>query len=183
MTYRHSPRILRWKSLPHARMGTRRRFSPKPLPPSSIKMSIAATQVSLRRSKDGGTTFLFLGRNRLTPSLVTLQIPRMMKLSEHWRLRITSSSLGSALKHLSFLGCIQAANAEKLRAPGEKTEWGTSPRSLINELLSSGVVTRSEFQEIEGFFSMRNAIAHGYSGRKVDSNSVRWAYQYRSKVT
>jgi HEPN domain-containing protein len=68
---------------------------------------------------------------------------------------------------------LEAAMRQTLRALGEKTEWGTSPRSLINELLSSGIVTRSEFQEIEEFFSMRNAIAHGYSGQKVDPNSVR----------
>ena len=68
---------------------------------------------------------------------------------------------------------LEAAMRQKLRALGEKTEWGTSPRSLINELLSSGGVTRSEFQELEGFFSMRNAIAHGYSGQRVDPNSVR----------
>ena len=68
---------------------------------------------------------------------------------------------------------LEAAMRQKLRSLGEKTEWGTSPRSLINELLSSGGVTRGEFQELEGFFRMRNAVAHGYSGQKVDPNSVR----------
>lgn len=68
---------------------------------------------------------------------------------------------------------LEAAICQKLRSLGEKTEWGTSPRSLINELLSSGVITRSEFQQIEGFYSMRNVIVHGYSGRKIDPSSVK----------
>lgn len=68
---------------------------------------------------------------------------------------------------------LESAMRQRLQSLGEKTEWGASPRSMINELFSSGVFTPSEFREIEGFFNMRNIIVHGYSVQKVNPLSVR----------
>jgi len=67
---------------------------------------------------------------------------------------------------------LESAMRRRLRSLGEKAEWGASPRSLVNELFSSGGLTPSEFREIEGVFRLRNIIVHGFSAPEISQNTV-----------
>ena len=67
---------------------------------------------------------------------------------------------------------LESAMRHSLRSLGEKAEWGASPRSLVNELFSSGGLTPSEFREIEGVFRLRNIIVHGFSAPEISPNIV-----------
>ena len=67
---------------------------------------------------------------------------------------------------------LESAMRHRLRSIGEKAEWGASPRSMINELVSSGVLTPSEFREIERLYRLRNIIVHGFSAPEISQNTV-----------
>jgi uncharacterized protein YutE (UPF0331/DUF86 family) len=57
---------------------------------------------------------------------------------------------------------LEAAMRIRLRASGEDAGWGTNPRSMLNELYSSGVFTADEFRQLERLSQLRNAIVHGF---------------------
>ncbi len=58
---------------------------------------------------------------------------------------------------------LEAAMRMRLRAAGENAGWGTMPRSLLNELYSSGVFSEEEFSKLEKLSHLRNQIVHGFS--------------------
>jgi hypothetical protein len=58
---------------------------------------------------------------------------------------------------------LEAAMRRRLRAEGERADWGTSPRAMLNELYSSGVLEGSLFRDLEGLFQARSAIVHGFT--------------------
>ncbi len=60
----------------------------------------------------------------------------------------------------------------RLRSLGSKAEWGTSPRSMLNELISLGILTHSEFRDLEGLSRLRNIISHGFSVPEIPPSSV-----------
>jgi hypothetical protein len=45
---------------------------------------------------------------------------------------------------------LESAMRMRLRADGEQAGWGAMPRSMMNELYSSGVFSRDEFTQLEG---------------------------------
>ena len=56
----------------------------------------------------------------------------------------------------------EAAMRLKLRAAGEREGWGSSPRSMLNELYSNGVINVEEFRKLETLSRVRNQIVHGF---------------------
>lgn len=64
---------------------------------------------------------------------------------------------------LTAWAALESAMRHRLRAMGEEAEWGASPRAMLNELVSSGVLSHSEFRDLEGMSRLRNVIAHGFS--------------------
>ncbi|MFI5453813.1 MAG: hypothetical protein ACHRXM_00010 [Isosphaerales bacterium] len=56
----------------------------------------------------------------------------------------------------------EAAMRLRLRAAGERAGWGAAPRSMLNELYSSGVINVEEFRKLENLFRVRNQIVHGF---------------------
>jgi hypothetical protein len=58
---------------------------------------------------------------------------------------------------------LEAAMRMRLRAAGEDAGWGAMPRSLLNELYSSGVFSEDEFLQLEKLSHLRNQIVHGFS--------------------
>ncbi len=69
----------------------------------------------------------------------------------------------------------EAAMRLRLRAAGERTGWGTSPRTMLNELYSNGIVTADEFRKLETLFRVRNQIAHGFiSSLASDGGAVQF---------
>jgi HEPN domain-containing protein len=73
---------------------------------------------------------------------------------------------------LTAWAALESAMRQRLRSLGSKAEWGTSPRSMLNELISSGILTHSEFRELEGLSRLRNIIAHGFSVPEISPSSV-----------
>jgi hypothetical protein len=67
---------------------------------------------------------------------------------------------------------LEAAMRRRLRAEGEEVGWGTSPRTMLNELYSSGVLSTRVLRELEGLFQLRSAIVHGFSAPVVEASSV-----------
>jgi hypothetical protein len=57
---------------------------------------------------------------------------------------------------------LEAAMRMRLRAEGEEAGWGTSPRTILNELYSAGAISTGILRELEGLFHLRNAMAHGF---------------------
>ncbi|MDB5310414.1 MAG: hypothetical protein JWO38_4616 [Gemmataceae bacterium] len=67
---------------------------------------------------------------------------------------------------------LESAMRMRLRAAGERAEWGASPRSMLNELYSSGFVSPDEFRQLQGLSDLRNQIVHGFSGAAFDTSVV-----------
>jgi REase_AHJR-like len=67
---------------------------------------------------------------------------------------------------------LEAAMRCRLHANGEEAGWGTSPRTMLNELLSSGVLSNGAFRDLERLFQARSAIVHGFSTTVVEPRAV-----------
>ncbi len=67
---------------------------------------------------------------------------------------------------------LESAMRRKLRAQGDEAGWGTSPRTMLIELLSAGVLTNSAFRDLEGLFHLRSAIVHGFAPPVVETSAV-----------
>jgi hypothetical protein len=49
---------------------------------------------------------------------------------------------------------------------------GSPPMSLLNELISLGIISPSDFRDLEGLSRLRNIIVHGFSVPEVGSGVV-----------
>jgi uncharacterized protein YutE (UPF0331/DUF86 family) len=67
---------------------------------------------------------------------------------------------------------LEAAMRHRLRAQGSEAGWGTSPRTMLNELVSSGVLSMSVFRDLEALFQLRNVLVHGFSAPAVEPRAV-----------
>lgn len=68
---------------------------------------------------------------------------------------------------LAAWAALEAAMRRRLRAEGEEAGWGTSPRTILNELYSAGAISTGVLRELEGLLHLRNAIVHGFSASIV----------------
>jgi hypothetical protein len=73
---------------------------------------------------------------------------------------------------LTAWAALESAMRHRLRSLGAKAEWGTSPQSMLNELISLGIVTHSEFRDLEDLSRLRNIIAHGFSVPEIGASTV-----------
>lgn len=73
---------------------------------------------------------------------------------------------------LTAWAAFESAMRRRMRAMGLKAGYGASPRSLLNELLSSGEVDHSQFFELEGLMKLRNVIAHGFAPSPVGRGAI-----------
>lgn len=67
---------------------------------------------------------------------------------------------------------LEAAMRKRIVAGGRKVLFGTSPRTMLNELYSAGVFSNSEFRDLEGLFQLRNTIVHGFTVPPFHTSSV-----------
>lgn len=67
---------------------------------------------------------------------------------------------------------LEAAMRMRLRASGETAGWGTTPRQMLNELYSSGVLMGDEFARLERLYQVRNQIVHGFASPTSDAEMV-----------
>jgi hypothetical protein len=69
---------------------------------------------------------------------------------------------------------LESAMRRRLRAEGEEAGWGTSPRTMLNELYSAGVLSNSVFRNLEGLFQLRSAIVHGFAEPAIATSAVQF---------
>src|SRR5262249_51457531 len=69
-------------------------------------------------------------------------------------------------------GALEAAMRRRIRAGGEEAGWGTTPRTMLNDLYSSGAISTTVLRELEKLFNVRSAIVHGYSAPAVEPGAV-----------
>jgi hypothetical protein len=67
---------------------------------------------------------------------------------------------------------LEAAMRRRLVATGRKATYGTSPRTMLNELFSAGIFSNSEFRDLEGLFQLRNIIVHGFAVPQFPNSAV-----------
>ena len=51
----------------------------------------------------------------------------------------------------------------RLRALGQKAGWGTSARTMLNELYSAGGISTAVLRRLEALLQVRNALVHGFT--------------------
>ena len=69
---------------------------------------------------------------------------------------------------------LETAMRRRLHAEGEEAGWGSSPRTMLNELYSAGVLQSSDFRDLEGLFQARNVIIHGFVSPVIADGSVQF---------
>jgi hypothetical protein len=73
---------------------------------------------------------------------------------------------------LTGWAALESTMRHRLRTLGVKTQWGMSPGEMLNDLYSSGILSHSEFRDVEGLFRLRNIIAHGFSVPEIGQGVV-----------
>jgi hypothetical protein len=73
---------------------------------------------------------------------------------------------------LTGWAALESAMRHQLRALGMQTHWGIAPREMLNDLYSSGILSLSEFRELENLFRLRNIISHGFSSPDIDRGAI-----------
>ncbi len=69
---------------------------------------------------------------------------------------------------------LETAMRRRLQANGEEAGWGSSPRTMLNELYSSGVLQTNVFRDLENFFQARTAIVHGFTTPVIENSAVQF---------
>lgn len=85
--------------------------------------------------------------------------------------------LASGLAVQAFIAAwaaLESAMRQRLRAEGSEAGWGTSPRSMLDELLSSGVISYHLFGELKRLSQLRNILVHGFAAPAVEPDAVRF---------
>ncbi|HVX10731.1 MAG TPA: hypothetical protein VHC22_06085 [Pirellulales bacterium] len=77
---------------------------------------------------------------------------------------------------------LEAAMRRRLQAEGEDAGWGSSPRTMMNELLSAGVLSNSDFRDLEGLFRARSAIVHGFTTPIIEPVAVNFIIEVAHKL-
>ncbi|HUY92807.1 MAG TPA: hypothetical protein VMV10_28965 [Pirellulales bacterium] len=77
---------------------------------------------------------------------------------------------------------LEAAMRRRLQAEGEEAGWGSSPRTMMNELLSAGLLSNSVFRDLEGLFQARSAIVHGFTTPIIDAKAVNFILDVARKL-
>jgi REase_AHJR-like len=67
---------------------------------------------------------------------------------------------------------LEAAMRRRLQAEGEEAGWGSSPRTMLNELYSAGVLESRDFRNLEDLYHARNAIVHGFCPPVLERSAV-----------
>ena len=77
---------------------------------------------------------------------------------------------------------LEAAMRRRLQAEGEEAGWGSSPRTMLNELLSAGAISNSVFRDLEGLFQARSAIVHGFTMPIIEPGAVNFILDVARKL-
>jgi len=95
--------------------------------------------------------------------------------------RLTSEGMPAEAVLVAW-GALEAAMRYRLRTMGGKAEWGSPPRQLLNDVLTTGLISHSEFRDLEGLMRLRNIIAHGFSVPEFGRGSVSFLTETAEKL-
>jgi hypothetical protein len=71
-------------------------------------------------------------------------------------------------------GALEAAMRRRIRVDHGEAGWGTTARTLLNELYSSGAISTSVLRNLEELYQERNAIVHGFSAPSIEPKAVQF---------
>jgi hypothetical protein len=77
---------------------------------------------------------------------------------------------------------LEAAMRKRLIATGGRAGWGIQPRSMLNELYSTGIFSTEEFPRLEKAWKLRNEIVHGFAAPTVDPETVQFLLQTAKRL-
>jgi len=69
---------------------------------------------------------------------------------------------------------LETAMRRRLQAQEEEVGWGSSPRSMLNELHSGGVLQSNAFRELEELYQVRSALVHGFTTPIIENRAVQF---------
>jgi hypothetical protein len=78
---------------------------------------------------------------------------------------------------LTGWAAMESAMRHRLRVLGANAQWGTSPREMLNNLYSSGILSHGEFRDLEGVYRLRNIIVHGFSVPDIAQGAITFLCQ------
>ena len=93
------------------------------------------------------------------------------KLGEVERM-LQAGFVGQAL--IAAWAVLETAMRRCLQAEEEAAGWGSSPRTMLNELYSGGVLHGSDFRDLEGLFQTRSFVVHGFTTPVIEKSSVQF---------
>jgi hypothetical protein len=73
---------------------------------------------------------------------------------------------------LAAWAALESAMRHRLLSLGTKTEFGTPSRNMLNDLLSSGIISHGDYRDLEGLARLRNMIIHGFSVPPIGEGTV-----------
>lgn len=76
----------------------------------------------------------------------------------------------------------EAAMRRRLRASGEKSDWGKLPRPMLNELYSSGILSTEEFPRLERVYRLRSEISHGFAAPSLEPGDVQFLVETANRL-
>ncbi len=83
---------------------------------------------------------------------------------------------------LAAWAAFESAMRHRVRAMGRKAGYGASPRSLLNELISSGELDHGQFRDLEGLMQMRNRIVHGFEPPPIGRGAIEFLAELGSEM-
>lgn len=85
--------------------------------------------------------------------------------------RILASGM-AAQAFVAAWAALESAMRQRLRVEGSESGWGTSPRSMLDELLSSGIISYHSFGELKQLYQIRNLLVHGFAAPATKPTAV-----------
>ena len=105
------------------------------------------------------------------------------QIDEQFRVAAKLHNLGfEPQAALTAWAAFESAMRYRLRALGQKVEYGASPRSQLNELISSGEIDHGQFHQLEGLMGVRNVIAHGFASPPIGRDAIEFLAKIGLKV-
>jgi hypothetical protein len=75
---------------------------------------------------------------------------------------------------VAAFAALESVMRRRLRAAGEEAGWGTSARTMLNELYSAGALSHSVLRDLEGLYQLRSAIVHGFAEPAIETSGVQF---------
>lgn len=83
---------------------------------------------------------------------------------------------------LSAWSALESTMRVRLRSLGNQAKWGTSTRSMLNELYSDGIFSERELRELEAIAHLRNVIVHGFALPQIKEDTVQFINQVARRL-